>query len=135
MQFIVDTNILSETFKPRPNPTVTQWLTTQTTLGVSVISLEELTYGLDHRHSTTKMAWLKSFLARHCQLLPVTDDIAQHSALMRSRFRQQGITRSQSDMLIAATAAHHNLTVATRNIKDFRGCGLRLFDPFQNEYV
>jgi predicted nucleic acid-binding protein len=38
-------------------------------------------------------------------------------------------------MLIAATAAHHNLTVATRNIKDFRGCGLRLFDPFQNDYV
>jgi toxin FitB len=136
MQFIADTNIVSELFKPRPNRTVTQWLTSQADpIGVSVISLEELTYGLDSKNSTTKMKWFQNFLERYCDLLPVTDDIAQHSALMRSRFRQQGITRSQSDMLIAATAVQYNLSVATRNIKDFRGCGLRLFDPFQNEYV
>ncbi|MGD1902363.1 MAG: type II toxin-antitoxin system VapC family toxin [Geitlerinemataceae cyanobacterium] len=135
MPFIVDTNILSEAFKRNPNQAVTDWLTAQDQLAVSTITLEELTYGLDHRKSPTKMAWLQSLLTRRCELLPVTSEIATRSALMRSQFRKQGITRSQPDMLIAATAAQYNLTVATRNTKDFQACNLQLFDPFRGEYL
>lgn len=49
---------------------------------------------------------------------------------MRGRFRSQGITRSQADILIGATAAVHQLTLVTRNIRDFEGCGILLLNPF-----
>jgi predicted nucleic acid-binding protein len=135
MEFLADTNIISELYRPRPNRDVRAWVNSQPLIGISVITVEELTYGFDYKNATIQLAWFQKFLDSRCQLLTVTPQIAEQCGIMRSRFRQQGITRSQSDMLIAATAAHHNLTVATRNIKDFRGCGLRLFDPFQNEYV
>jgi predicted nucleic acid-binding protein len=135
MEFLADTNIISELYRPRPNRDVRAWVNSQPLIGISVITVEELTYGFDYKNATIQLAWFQKFLDSRCQLLTVTPQIAEQCGIMRSRFRQQGITRSQSDMLIAATAAHHNLSVATRNIKDFRGCGLRLFDPFQNEYV
>ncbi|XGB40582.1 MAG: hypothetical protein LVT47_02890 [Cyanobacteria bacterium LVE1205-1] len=49
---------------------------------------------------------------------------------MRGGFRIQGITRSQADILIAATARVHNLTLVTRNIRDFEDCGISLLNPF-----
>jgi len=51
-------------------------------------------------------------------------------AIWRGRFRQQGIIRSQADLLIGATALLHDLVLVTRNTRDFEGCGIQLFDPF-----
>jgi toxin FitB len=49
---------------------------------------------------------------------------------MRGKLQSEGRPRTQADMLIAATAKIHQLTLVTRNIKDFQGCDIAIFDPF-----
>jgi predicted nucleic acid-binding protein len=62
--------------------------------------------------------------------LPITPAIARRCGLWRGEFRRRGLARTQADLLIAATAEDHQLTLATRNTADFEGCGLTLFNPF-----
>lgn len=69
----------------------------------------------------------------HCMILPITADIAQMAGLLRGEFRTKGSTRSQADMLIAATAKVHQLPLATRNVRDFEGCELSVINPFSAE--
>ncbi len=128
--FLLDTNIVSEAMKPKPNPVVEQWLDQQVLVFLSVITVEEIYAGLFHKDTHNKMVWFDNLLRFQAQVFDVTPDVAAHSAEMRGLFRQRGIMRSQPDMLIAATAYQHNLTLVTRNIKDFEACGVAVFNPF-----
>jgi predicted nucleic acid-binding protein len=56
--------------------------------------------------------------------------VARRSAGLRARLRTLGKTRTQADMLIAATAAEHDLILVTRNVRDFDDCGLQVLNPF-----
>jgi toxin FitB len=49
---------------------------------------------------------------------------------MRGNFRTKGISRSQADILIAATAEIHDLILVTRNTRDFEGCNIQILNPF-----
>lgn len=77
MNFLVDTNILSELFKARPNPSVTTWLSAQDLIGISVITLEEIHYGLAYKNATKQLIWLNNFLKFNCNLFPITPEIAE----------------------------------------------------------
>ncbi|MFM6322967.1 MAG: PIN domain-containing protein [Microcystis sp.] len=66
----------------------------------------------------------------YCQIIPITSEIALYAGEIRGKLRTQGKTRSQADMLIAATAKIDKLTLVTRNIRDFEGCEILLFNPF-----
>jgi predicted nucleic acid-binding protein len=61
---------------------------------------------------------------------PITPAIAQRGGALSGQFQAQGITRSTPDMLIAATAIEHQLVLATRNVRDFLGCGVQVVNPF-----
>ncbi len=56
--------------------------------------------------------------------------MAERSGVMRGELRARGITRSQADTLIAATAQVLGLTLVTRNVRDFEGCRIDLLNPF-----
>ena len=130
MNALIDTNILSELVKPQPNAEVSAWVSQQTNFYLSVISLEELHYGLRWKPNARVQAWLERFIRQHCQLLDVSEVVARYAGTLRGALQQQGETRSQADMLIAATAHTHDLTLVTRNEKDFTGCGVTVFNPF-----
>lgn len=66
----------------------------------------------------------------HCVILPISEAVAKRSGELRGVLKSQGKPRSQADMLIAATAQIHQLTLVTRNTRDFEGCGVTILNPF-----
>lgn len=128
---LVDTNVLSELARPAPDPGVLAWAATiALPIRVSVITLEELVFGLSWRPNARVEAWFRRFLEEDCELLPINEEIARRAGVLRGQLGLAGRPRTQADMLIAATAQAHQLALVTRNARDFRGCGIALLDPF-----
>lgn len=130
MSLLVDTNVVSELARPRPNEGVAAWAGGVTRMGLSVIVLEELKYGLTWKPSPRIEAWLDAFIAHHCDVFGISREVALTAGGLRGMLAARGIVRSQSDMLIAATALVNGLTVVTRNTSDFEGCGVAVLNPF-----
>jgi predicted nucleic acid-binding protein len=131
MSYLCDTNIISELARPKPNIGIVAWSESVTTITLSTITIEEIAFGLIAKPNPRIQAWFQNFLRTYCQVLPVTSEIAQLAGELRGGFRNKGITRSQADMLISATAKVHNLTLVTRNTRDFEDCGVSLLNPFR----
>ncbi len=129
--WLIDTNVISELCRRQPDAKVVQWATAVSDFRLSVISVEEITYGLAWRPNPRILEWMEGFFMRH-PILSVTCEIAEHAGRIRGRLAAEGRARTQADMLIAATAAVHDLTLVTRNYADFEGCGIRLLNPFQS---
>lgn len=127
---LVDTNIVSELLRPRPNPGVLAWASRQAEFAVAAISVDESIYGLVRHRNAALLDAYEKLLHTRCEVLPMTQGIAHRAGSLRGNFSLRGIARSQADMLIAATAQTHNLTLVTRNTRDFEGCGIGLLNPF-----
>jgi toxin FitB len=130
MEPLVDTNVLSELARPSPNQGVLDWASAVTVVRASVITLEEIRYGLSWRPNARVEDWFERFFKTSCVVLPVTREIATLAGGLRGELRADGRTRTQADMLIAATARAHDLVLVTRNERDFEGCGARVLNPF-----
>ncbi|HON79479.1 MAG TPA: type II toxin-antitoxin system VapC family toxin [Spirochaetota bacterium] len=130
MNNLVDTNILSELAKRNPDEGVIAWASGVSRLSLSVITMEELIYGLAWKPNSRVQEWLEGFLESYTRILPVTEMIARRAGILRGQFQARGIVRTQADLLIASTASEHGLTVVTRNTKDFEGCGVAVLNPF-----
>lgn len=130
MSILVDTNVLGELARPRPDPRVVDWAGGLTTVMLSVVTVEEVFFGLSARHSPRIERWFEDFLDSDCRVLEVTTPIARHAGVLRGQLAKRGRPRAQADMLIAATAALHGLTLATRNERDFEDCGVTVVNPF-----
>ena len=129
MNFLLDTNIVSELTRRQPNSAVLIWAESAACHTISAITVEELWFGIARKPDARLTAWIAHYLERH-EALPLTPEIAERAGRLRGDFSLKGITRSQADMLIAASAQAHNLTLVTRNVRDFEGCGIALLDPF-----
>ncbi len=128
---LLDTNVATELGKQRPHDMVRRWATTaKPPFAFSAVSVEEVRYGLAWKSAPRAEHWIGEFLVGFCEIFPVTEAIANRAGTLRGRFRANGQTRSQADMLIAATALEHQFALATRNTRDFLGCGVALVNPF-----
>lgn len=130
MNFLCDTNIISEVMKPSPHSKVEQWFDAQRSIRLSVVSVEEIYYGLAYKRAERQLQWFEKFLFYRGDVISLNSEIAERAGNLRGELRRKGITRSQADMFIAATAIIHDLILVTRNIADFEHCELRLFNPF-----
>ncbi|NJL88777.1 MAG: type II toxin-antitoxin system VapC family toxin [Coleofasciculaceae cyanobacterium SM2_1_6] len=130
MRFLFDTNILSELARPRPDSSVSDFALRLPQIALSVITVEEISYGLTAKPNLRIQKWFEMFVETNCFVLPVTAAIAKESGELRGKLQAQGKPRTQADMLIAATAKIHQLTLVTRNIKDFQDCDIVILDPF-----
>lgn len=128
--YLADTNVVSEFVKNSPATQVMLWLQQADLLGISAVTIEEAHFGLAWQPNARKLALFNAVVQQFHAVYPVTESIAQRAGILRGQFRAQGIVRSAPDMLIAATAQEHQLIVATRNVKDFLGCGVQVVNPF-----
>lgn len=133
---LVDTNVLSELMRAQPDSGVLAWLhgreQVNPRLRMSVITVDEIMFGLSWHPTARLLSLFDAFVQRH-DILPITFDIALRAGDLRGQFQARGQTRTQADMLIAATAQIHALTVVTRNVRDFDGCGIGVLNPFAVE--
>lgn len=133
MRPLIDTNILSELMRREPNPRVLAWACKQPGFLLSVITVDELTFGLAKKPMPMKAHWLEDFIEQQCEILSITPSVARCSGAMRGRFAARGIARHPFDMLIAATALMRKVPLATRNEADFTGCGITIINPFSSD--
>jgi predicted nucleic acid-binding protein len=117
--------------RPAPDARVVAWAKRQDGFQLSVVSLEEILFGLALKPNERIEKWFADFVARHCEVLDVTQRIARRCGQLRAHLRAKGQERTQTDMLIAATAQEHALALATRNIRDFGDCGIPVINPFR----
>ena len=130
---LVDTNVISELMYKTPNAGVLAWAqaaeASQAQLWVSAITVHEIVYGLAKRPHPLKLAWFEHFLARY-RVIEVTETIARGAGERRGFLAACGQVRPVADMLIAATAQVHALTLVTRNVRDFEAFGIAVLNPF-----
>lgn len=141
MKWLLDTNVVSETGKRHPNARVVEWLAAQTPdeLAISIITVAELRAGAlahsDVERRRELLQWIdgttSTWLAERC--LVITVEILTDWIQMARLLAAKRITRQSPDLLIAATARIHNLTVVTRNVRDFIETGVRVYDPWHDE--
>lgn len=130
MNYLVDTNIVSELARREPNGGVAEWAKSVTTIALSVITLEEIMFGLSWKPNPRIQVWFDEFLSSSCRICPVSPEISVLAGRLRGQQARRGRRRTQADMLIAATAQLLQLTLVTRNTRDFDECGIALLNPF-----
>jgi toxin FitB len=131
--YLLDTNIVSELRKPKPHGAVVTWLQAQpdSELFLSAVTLGEIQAGIeltreqDAQKATELERWLDA-LASSYQVLAMDADIFRAWA----RLMHKSSDTLYEDAMIAATAKVHHLTVATRNVGDFKGFGVKVVNPF-----
>lgn len=127
MTFLFDTNVISELFRRTPNPGVIEFAQQ---VRISAISLDEILFGLSAKPKPQILKRFAIFVEKQCIVLPINAETARRSGNLRGRLQIKGIIRSQADMLIAATAQQHQLTLVTRNTEDFELCNIIVVNPF-----
>lgn len=136
---LLDTNVVSAVMAPTPQKTVIQWLDERdaATLYLSAITIAEITYGLRILPAGTRRRTLRGrfeeFVRRGFEQRVLVFDTAaaeQYAEVMGHR-KEIGRPMSVPDGQVAAIARRHQLALATRNVRDFDACGLRIVNPFE----
>ncbi|WP_420612453.1 PIN domain-containing protein [Candidatus Spongiisocius sp.] len=133
--FLLDTNVVSELTRDGPSPYVIEFLTDHDDLWLSSIVIHELEYGLRllpaGRRQARLTAMVSSIVSIYEDRILTLDRIgAEWSARFRAQARRSGHTLDLGDALIAGAARANNLTIATRNVADFRDLAVHTFNPW-----
>jgi len=137
---VLDTNVVSEFMTSPPAPSVRAWLNNQATGGLylTTISIAEIQFGLlalpEGNRRRPLAARFEQFveLAFGERILAFDEPAAHLYARIRAERRARGRPMSNFDAQIAAIARTNSFRRATRNVKDFEGCGVELINPFDD---
>jgi predicted nucleic acid-binding protein len=136
--WLLDTNILSELRRPKPEPKVLAFIAAQPLelLYISVVTIAEIRFGIELITDAKQRGALNDWLTHQVRpmfeqrVLAISEDVMLKWRLMVEEGRKTAHTFSQPDLIIAATAAHHGFTVVTRDVSDYRPAQVRLFNPW-----
>lgn len=135
---LLDTNILSEVMRLRPDPRVKAWFKAQgdTELFTTAVTVGELHFGIAIMPEGKRRDDIAHRIDRTLSynfenaVLPYDDTAARIFGRLSGALRRNGTPVGAADAMIAAIALSHNAVVATRNVKHFEPCGVEVVDPF-----
>lgn len=138
MKYLLDTCVLSETVKPKPDEHVLHWFheTDRMLMYTPAVVLGELRKGIVRMPQGLRRnlleGWLERYRTNYFRRIVAFDAEVAHSwGTLVGRLQSKGVTLPIIDSQIAATAMCHDMTLVTRNIKDMEPTGVRLFNPFE----
>ena len=130
--YLLDTNVVSELRKPRPNPAVVQWLAQvpNAQLFISAVTIGEIQSGIEitRAQDAEKAAAIERWLDQVMRTAQIVSLDAEIFRLWGRLMHQKSNTLIE-DAMIAASALSHQFTVVTRNVNDFRAFGVSVFNP------
>lgn len=137
--YLLDTCVLSELASRRPAPSVVGWIDSveEPRLFISVITVGEIRKGIARLPESRKKAELEAWFAEawlgrfQGRILPLDEATMMTWGELTARMERGGRPLPAIDSLIAATTLHHELTLVTRNEKDFEGAGLDIVNPWK----
>ena len=136
--WLLDTSVISELRRPRPNARVKNFISRQRLddLFISTVTLAEIRFGIERISDASRRAELGDWLAHQVRpmfaqrVLEVSEDIMFRWRLLVEEGRKISHTFSQPDLIIAATALHHGMTVVTRDTADYERASVPLLNPW-----
>jgi len=136
--WLLDTNILSELRRPKPERKVLAFVAAQPLelLYISTVTLAEIRFGIELLPDVARRSELNDWLAHKVRpmfeqrVLAITEDIMFKWRLMVDEGRKVGHTFSQPDLTIAATGQHHGLTIVSRDTADYVKAQVTVFNPW-----
>jgi toxin FitB len=136
--WLLDTNILSELRRPKPERKTLVFIAAQPLelLYVSSVTFAEIRFGIELLTDASRRAELNDWLAHKVRpmfeqrVLAITEDIMFKWRLLVEDGRKAGHTFSQPDLIIAATALQHGLTVVSRDVSDYQKAQTPVFNPW-----
>ncbi len=138
--WLLDTNILSELRRTRPEPRVVDFIAAQPLelLFVSAVTFAEIRFGIELAPDPIRRAELQAWLAHTLRpmfedrVLPVSEEVMFRWRLLVEDGRKAGHTFSQPDLIIAATGLQHGLTVVTRDAADYTRARVPVLNPWSD---
>jgi toxin FitB len=138
--WLLDTNVLSELRRPRPEAKVIAFVGMQPldSLYISSVTLAEIRYGIELVAEASRRSVLNDWLTHKVRpmfaqrVVPVTEDIIFKWRLLVEGGRKVGHTFSQPDLIIAATALEHGLTIVSRDTSDYEKARVPVFNPWND---
>jgi predicted nucleic acid-binding protein len=136
--WLLDTNVLSELRRPKPEPKVVAFVAAQPldSLYVSSVTLAEIRFGIEIVTDIIRRVELNDWLTHKIRpmfeqrVLPVTEEVMLKWRLLVEEGRKVGHTFSQPDLIIAATALEHGLTIASRDTTDYAKARAPVLNPW-----
>jgi toxin FitB len=137
--YLVDTNVISETARSRPNSNVLRWLGEMPMMMIPAVTVYEISAGILRLTAGKRRdfleQWFAELLGADGDVLPFDRDAALACAELEAEARRRQRTIEQRDLLILAIAKSRALGVATRNVAHFRGYGVPVYDPFEDVHI
>jgi predicted nucleic acid-binding protein len=138
--WLLDTNVISELRRPKPEPRVVAFVRGQPleALYISVVTLAEIRFGIELLPDAARRSELNNWLAHKVRpmfeqrVLAISEDVMFNWRLLVEEGRKAGHTFSQPDLIIAATAQHHGLTIVSRDTKEYEVARIDVFNPWTN---
>jgi len=136
--FLLDTNVVSDLRKPRPNRGLVAWIdaSDENKLFLSVITMGEIRVGIETQTNQKKRSDLETWLVSSLmvrfegRILPFDLGVAERWGRIEGRARSGSGKLPIVDSFIAATALHHDLTLVTNNESDFARTGAAIVNPW-----
>ena len=138
--WLLDTNVLSELRRPKPNANVVRFVSGQSIdlLFVSIVTFAEIRFGIELVADAARRMELNEWLDQklrpmfESRVLQLSEEVMLKWRMLVEGGRKAGHTFSEPDLLIAATALHHGLTIVSRDTSDYERANVPVLNPWKD---